>query len=149
LHEKTLLYQALRAAERRAVLHRISQDIVRFSQNSEQIYVAIHEAASKLMPCDVFMIILCDEIKNENISVYAVEGGKRFELERVPSDKGLTATVISNGQSLILRNSEEIWQREVFHFGSERHVQSVVAVPLRTGDKLWYDFDPELSARSL
>jgi GAF domain-containing protein len=33
--EKTLLYQAaLRAAERRAVLHRISQDIVRFRQDS-------------------------------------------------------------------------------------------------------------------
>lgn len=135
--EKTLLYQAaLRAAERRAVLHRISQDIVRFSQDSEQIYVAIHEAAGKLMDCDVFMIILCDEAKDENISVYAVEAGKRFELERVPSNQGLTGTVISNGQSLILRNSSEILQRDVFHFGSERHVQSVVAVPLRKGDQV-------------
>jgi PAS domain S-box-containing protein len=135
--EKTQLYQAaLRAAERRAVLHRISQDIVRFRQDSEQIYMAIHEAASKLMPCDVFMIILWDEIKSENISVYAVEAGKRFELQGVPSNRGLTGTVISNGQSLILRDAAEIGEREVFHFGSEQHVQSVVAVPLRAGDQV-------------
>jgi GAF domain-containing protein len=71
--EKAQLYQdALRAAERRAVLHRISQDIVRFSQDPEQIYVAIHEAAGRLMPCDVFLISLRDEKRNENVSVYAV-----------------------------------------------------------------------------
>ena len=110
----------LRAAERRAVLHRISQDIVRFSQDSEQIYAAIHEAASKLMPCDVFMIMLRDETKNENISVYTVEAGNRFELERVPGNQGLTGTVINDGKSLILRNDAEIGQREVFHFGAPR-----------------------------
>lgn len=135
--EKTQLYQAaLRAADRRAVLHRISQDIVRFSQNSEQIYAAIHEAAGKLMPCDVFMIILRDETTNENIPVYAIEAGKRFQVEKVAGNKGLTGTVISNGQSLILRNATDIGQREVFHFGSERHVQSVVSVPLRIGDQV-------------
>src|SRR4030095_13133329 len=53
------LYQdALRASERRAVLHRISQDIVRFGQDFEQIYGAIHEAATNLMSCDVFIIAL-------------------------------------------------------------------------------------------
>ncbi|MGZ9226874.1 MAG: GAF domain-containing protein, partial [Anaerolineales bacterium] len=135
--EKAQLYQdALRASERRAVLHRISQDIVRFSQDAEQIYVAIHEAAGKLMPCDVFMIILRDETTNENISVYTVEAGKRFELERVPGSQGLTGAVISNGQSLILRDNAEIGQKEVLHFGSERYVQSVVAVPLRIGDQV-------------
>ena len=62
--EKAQLYQAaLRAAERRAVLHRISQDIVRFNQDPEQIYAAIHDAACKLMSCDVFMIILRDADK--------------------------------------------------------------------------------------
>ena len=135
--EKAKLYQdALRSAERRAVLHRISQDIVRFSQDSEQIYTAIHEAASKLMSCDVFMIRLRDETKNENISAYTVELGNRFELERVPGNQGLTGTVINDGKSLILRNDAEIGQMEVFHFGAPRSVQSVVAVPLRIGDQV-------------
>lgn len=135
--EKAQLYQdAVRAADRRAVLHRISQDIVRFSQDSEQIYAAIHEAAYRLMTCDVFMIILRDETKDENVSVYAVEAGERFTLERVPGAKGLTGLVINNGKSLILRNEAEIALREIFHFGSARHVQAVVAVPLRAGDQI-------------
>ncbi len=135
--EKAQLYQdAVRAAERRAVLHRISQDITRFSQDSEQIYTAIHEAAGKLMPCNVFIITLRDETQNKNQSVYTIEAGNRLKPESVPGSKGLTGTVIDEGMSLILRNEKEIEQRQVFHFGSPRHVQSVVAVPMRIGDKV-------------
>ncbi len=135
--EKAQLYQAaLQAAERRAVLHRISQDIVRFNQDVEQIYTAIYEAACKLMPCDVFLICLRDATKDENVSVYTVESGERFDLERAPGGKGLTGSVINSGKSLILRNETEIEEREVFHFGSPKHVQAVVAVPLRIGGQV-------------
>ncbi len=135
--EKAQLYQdAVRAAERRAVLHRISQDITRFSQDSEQIYTAIHEAAGKLMPCDVFIITLQDQTQNKNRSVYTIEAGNRLKPESVPSSKGLTGTVIDEGASLILTNEIEIEQRQVIHFGSPRHVQSVVAVPMRIGDNV-------------
>jgi PAS domain S-box-containing protein len=135
--EKAQLYQdALRAAERRAVLHRISQDIVRFTQDPEQIYAAIHEAACQLMACDVFLIILRDETGSENVPVYAVEVGQRFELERVPGTSGLAGLVINNGTSLILKDESEVAQREAIHFGSSKRVQAVVAVPLRTGDQV-------------
>lgn len=135
--EKAQLYQAaLRAAERRAVLHRISQDIVRFAQDPEQIYSAIHEAAEKLMRCDVFIILLRDEKRNENISVYTVEMGRRFHHLGAPANKGLAGQVINQGKSIILKNDAEIRQREVLHFGSPRHVQSVVAVPLRVNDQV-------------
>src|SRR6185503_9451760 len=134
--EKAQLYEAaLRAAERRAVLHRISQDIVRFTQDSEQIYAAIHGAAEKLMRCDVFIISIRDEKKNENISVYTVEMGNRYQHFGAPANKGLTGEVIREGKSIILRNEDEIRQRDVLHFGSPRHVQSVVAVPLRVNDQ--------------
>jgi GAF domain-containing protein len=135
--EKAQLYQdALQAAERRAVLHRISQDIVRFSQDSEQIYVAIHDAAGKLMACDVFVITLRDEKKGENISVYTIEAGNRLGPQSVPGSRGLTGAVINEGKSIILRNDIEIGQRAVLHFGSPRHVQSVVAVPMRMGGRV-------------
>jgi PAS domain S-box-containing protein len=135
--EKAQLYQdALQAAERRAVLHRISQDIVRFSQDSEQIYTAIHDAAGKLMACDVFVITLRDEKKGENISVYTIEAGNRLGSQSVPGSRGLTGTVINEGKSIILRNDIEIGQRAVLHFGSPRHVQSVVAVPMRMGGRV-------------
>jgi len=118
------------------VLHRISQDIVRFTQDSEQIYTAIHGAAEKLMRCDVFIIFLRDDKKDENISVYIVEMGNRSRHFRTPANQGLAGRVIHEGNSIILRNDAEISQREVFHFGSSRHVQSVVAVPLRVNDKV-------------
>ena len=135
--EKAQLFQdALQAAERRAVLHRISQDIVRFTQDPEQIYAAIHEAAEKLMRCDVFLIALWDEKREENVAVYTVEMGNRYGPISAPTNKGLTATVMNEGRSLILRDSTEIGQREVLHFGSPKHVQSVVAVPLRVNDQV-------------
>ena len=131
------LYQgALESADRRAVLHRISQDIVRFSQDFEQIYTAIHEAAGKLMPCDVFVIMLRDTAKGENIAVYTVEAGKRLTPGSVKAGQGLSASVINEGKSIILRNEAEINKREVIHFGSPRHVQSAVAVPMRIGDRV-------------
>ena len=135
--EKAQLYQdALQAAERRSVLHRISQDIVRFSQDSEQIYAAIHDAAGKLMNCDVFIITLRNEKSGENTSVYTIEAGNRLEAQSVPGSKGLTGAVINEGKSIILKNDIEIGRREVLHFGSARHVQSVVAVPMRMSGRV-------------
>ena len=52
------------------------------------------------MACDVFMIILRDEAKNENSSVYTVEAGKRVELEGIPGNKGLVGMVIDEGKSV-------------------------------------------------
>jgi PAS domain S-box-containing protein len=135
--ENAQLYQeAVQAAERRAVLHRISQDIVLFSQDTEQVYKAIHEAASKLMPCDVFLLVLRDEIKDENTSVYAVETGQRYPPEHVPGSQGLTGTVITENRSIIFRDNLDIEKREVHHFGSPKRVQSVVAVPMRVSGRV-------------
>jgi PAS domain S-box-containing protein len=135
--ENARLYQdALQAADRRAVLHELSQEIVRISQDLEKIYSAIHAAASRLMPCDVFLIALRDETRDENIPVYSVEAQQRYELGRMPGNAGFTGAVIKDGISIILRNETEVEQRVVNRFGSTRHVQSVVAVPMRFGDKV-------------
>ena len=88
------------------------------------------------MACDVFIITLRDEKKGENISVYTIEDGKRLGPQSVPGSKGLTGAVINEGKSIILRNDIEIGQRAVLHFGSHRHVQSVVAVPLRMSGRV-------------
>lgn len=133
--EKAQLYQdALRAAERRAVLHRISQDIVRFRQDSEQIYKTIHDAIARMMPCDAFIIVLRNEKEEKNISAYVVEMGTKYPPIVAPADKGLAASVIREGKSIILRDLAEINQREVLRFGTAKQVQSVVAVPMRIND---------------
>lgn len=129
------LYQeALRSSERRAVLHRISQDIARFTQDYEQIYKTIHEAAGKLMDCDVFRIAIRNEAAGENIFVYTMEAGARYYLPNEPSNKGLTGKVVDTGTSLILHSEEETGQFP--RFGSPKHVQSAVAVPMRIGNKI-------------
>ncbi len=131
------LYQdALLAAERRAVLHRISQDIVRFGKDLEQIYSAIHEAASRLMTCDVFLILLRDVERDTYVSVYTVEEGTRYPPESMPAKSGLASLVIDKGKSIILTNPSEIEHKDVIHFGSPQHVQSVVAVPMRMGTEV-------------
>jgi PAS domain S-box-containing protein len=129
------LYQeALMASERRAVLHSISQDVVRFTQNIEQIYWSIHEAAGKLMPCDVFRIALRDNAKKENNFVYTMENGRHYSLPNEPANKGMTGRVIDTGKGLILHTEEEtdLYPR----FGSEIHVRSAVAVPMQIGGNI-------------
>jgi PAS domain S-box-containing protein len=129
------LYQeALRASERRAVLHRISQDVIRFTQDVENIYNSIHEAAGKLMPCDVFRIALRDESAQENVFAYTMEAGVRYSLPNAPANEGLTGKVVDSGEGMILHTEEEtgVYPR----FGSERHVKSAVAVPMRIGGKI-------------
>lgn len=129
------LYQeALMASERRAVLHSISQDVVRFTQKIEQIYVSIHEAATNLMPCDVFRIALRNETTNENNFVYTMENGIRYDLPNEPAGKGLTGKIIDSGRGLILYTEEETGAYP--RFGSDRDVKSVVAVPMRIGNKV-------------
>jgi PAS domain S-box-containing protein len=129
------LYQeALRASERRAVLHRISQDIVRFTQDLEQIYISIHEAADKLMPCDVFRIALRNKENSENIHAYAMEAGVRHYLANEPANTGLTAQIVDAGNSVILSSINETSKYP--RFGTERRVQSAVAVPMRIGDRI-------------
>ena len=131
------LYQeALMASERRVVLHSISQDIVRFAQEPEQIYVSIHKAAEKLMPCDVFMISLHNDTSNESIFVYTMENRTRYALEDQPSSEGLPGMVINMGKSIILENELAIKAEDFPRFGSDKHVNSVVAVPMYAGDKI-------------
>jgi PAS domain S-box-containing protein len=131
------LYQdAVRAAERRAVLHQISQDVVRFSQDAEQIYSSIHGAASRLMPCDVFTISLRNTIKNTNDFVYRVEGDHRYPFESVETNTGVTSKIVETGKSIILRNAEEIEESGAVRFGPPVHVHSAVTVPMRVGERI-------------
>jgi PAS domain S-box-containing protein len=131
------LYQdAIRAAERRAVLHQISQDVVRFSLDAEQIYTSIHGAASRLMACDVFTISLRNELKNTNDFVYRVEGDHRYPFESIDTDIGLTSKIMQTGRSVILRNDSEIEMSGAARFGPPRHVRSAVLVPMRIGDRI-------------
>ena len=135
--ENARLYQsALQAAERRAVLHRISQEIARFTQDNEQIYKSIHEAAEKLMPCDVFMVTLRNETNDESVFAYTMESGTRYSLKNEPIHEGLSGKVIHKGAGIILENEAALEAEGFRRFGSPTRVRSVVAVPMRIGDRI-------------
>jgi PAS domain S-box-containing protein len=130
------LYQdALRAAERRAVLHRAGQELVRVSQDLEQVYAAAHQATAQLMPADVFTVALVDEEHGDVQAAYLFDNAGRWPSQRVPLGKGFSSRVMTSGEA-ILNNDLEKNPVEAVHFGTKDLVQSVLAVPMRSGEKV-------------
>ncbi|MBN2148842.1 MAG: GAF domain-containing protein [Anaerolineales bacterium] len=133
--ENARLYQeAKMAAEKRSILHRVSQEVVTASFDPEQIYTAIYGAATQMMPVDAFTITLVDEETDEIEAVYLIDRNQRSPSMRSPKNQGLSGKVISSGQSIYFDDfiKEQSWNG--VHFGSESHTRSILAVPLRTGD---------------
>ncbi|MBM3145851.1 MAG: GAF domain-containing protein, partial [Chloroflexi bacterium] len=134
--ENARLYQeALRAAERRAVLHRSSQEMVRVSRDPEQVYEAARQAASQLMPAEVFTVALLDEERQELDATYLFDNVGRHPPLRIPLGQGFSSQVIISGEA-ILNNDLQKSPLQAVHFGSEAQVRSVLAVPMRIGGKV-------------
>ena len=135
--ENARLYQeAKMAAEGRSILHRVSQEVVTASTDLEQIYTAIHRAATQLMKVDAFTITLVDEETDEIEAVYLIDSGVRSPVVRVSKGQGLSGRVIASGQSIFIDDfaKEQAWNG--VHFGSVAHTRSILAVPLRSGDQV-------------
>ena len=135
--ENARLYQeAKTAAEGRSILHRMSQEVVTATYDPEEIYTAVHRAADQLMRVDAFTITLVDEQTEEVEAVYLIDRGERSPVMRSPMNQGLSGRVISSGQSIYIDDfsKEEKWNG--VHFGSSAHTRSILAVPLRSGDRV-------------
>lgn len=131
-----LYQQAVQAAERRTVLHRLSQDINFASTNPEETYASIHKAVRELMACDAFLIALKDDVSGGHDLVYLYEGDQRFPSVRLERGQGMTGEVIQKGQTLLVDDVYAEENKNVVHFGSERKVRSILAVPLRIQNKI-------------
>jgi GAF domain-containing protein len=135
--ENARLYEeAIQAAERRAILHRASQEIAQASQDQEQVYAAVHRAAVQLMPAEAFVITLLDEQSQETVGVYLVDKGGRWQADRAPAGVGLSGLVISTGKPVITKDLTADPIPGSVHFGEEEEVRSILAVPLRLGEKV-------------
>jgi diguanylate cyclase (GGDEF)-like protein len=141
--ENARLYQSAReAAERRAVLHQVSQEIVRVSLDPEGIYRAIHQAASQLMTTEAFVVTLLDEQAQMIDAVYVVDHAGRAPQHRFELDQGLSGHVISSGQPALIRDvigeledSTSLISQSV-PLGDDEEVRSLIAVPMRLGSKV-------------
>jgi PAS domain S-box-containing protein/putative nucleotidyltransferase with HDIG domain len=135
--ENARLYeQAIQAAERRVILHRASQEIAQASRDPEQVYATVHRAAEQLMPAEAFVITLLDEQTEETIGVYLMDKGKRASIDRIPGKAGLSGLVLKTGNSIITRDLMVEPIPGSVHFGGDDEVRSILAVPLRLGEKV-------------
>ncbi|MGC9357291.1 MAG: GAF domain-containing protein, partial [Anaerolineae bacterium] len=136
--ENARLYRsALEANQRMAILHRTSQEFVTASVDPEQVYVAIHEAASQLMASEAFVISLLNKTEESINLVYIVDRSGRHAPEQIPSDRGISGQVISTGKPLLVPEIDENESLDPVHFGDPDPVHSILAVPLKLGGKVF------------
>jgi diguanylate cyclase (GGDEF)-like protein len=120
-----------RAAERSAVLHKVSQQIVAARLDSEEIYHAIHQAVRSLMPADAFVINILEESGTILNPVYLFDQGKQFHMPPYPSDAGLTGRVIKKKESSYISDlKNDPRASNYFHYGRPQHVRSILVVPM-------------------
>ena len=132
--ENARLYQStVNTAERFAILNETSSQ-VSASLDPEQVYLAVHKAAERLMPLDSLVISLLDQEKNEIDPVYLVNFGKRSEGARVPLGRGLSGQVIQSGRPLLFSDLEQINMSDTVA-SEDDSTQSIVAVPMILGGK--------------
>lgn len=117
-------------------LHRASQRLLSAQLEPEEIYTAIHQAVDATMLCEAFIIILHDEDTDYDEAVYNFDQGGRWPSQRFPHGEGLTGRVMASGQTLLIEDLDQSSDVPAIHFGAPEHVRSVLAVPLRYGDRL-------------
>ena len=128
--ENARLYQStLSTAERFSILNQASYQ-VSTNLDPEQIYVAVHRAAQRLMPVESFVISLLDEETDEIEGVYLVDEDTRSPITRIPRDQGLSGHVIASGQPLLLQGAETVEEMDSVVYGKPDTPQSILAVPM-------------------
>jgi len=136
--ENARLYEeAVQSAERRAVLHRLSQDILRGIQSPEATYLAIHHAAKELMACDAFVISLRGKKSEADEAVYLVDLGKRYNARKVPIGQGIISFIEKNKGSFFKKDlATGDLQIQDTRFGSREKIRSLLISPMYVGEKL-------------
>jgi GAF domain-containing protein/nitrogen-specific signal transduction histidine kinase len=128
--ENARLYQStLSTAERFSILNQASYQ-VSTNLDREQIYVAVHKAAQRLMPVESFVISLLDEETDEIEGVYLVDDDRRSPITRIPRNQGLSGQVIASGQPLLLQGAETVEEMDSVVYGKPDTPQSILAVPM-------------------
>jgi PAS domain S-box-containing protein len=133
--ESARLYQAtVSRAEQLTALNRASYEIG-LSLDPEQIYAAIHRAASQLMPAESFVISLVDEEQGDIEGVYLLDPSGRAPNQRLPRGQGISGRVIETGEPLLIPDVDRLEELGGQTFG-EGQPRSIVAVPVMLGGKV-------------
>ncbi|HPD42557.1 MAG TPA: GAF domain-containing protein, partial [Anaerolineae bacterium] len=117
------------------VLHQTSQRLLNAWLDPEQIYTAVHQAVDAIMPCEALIIVLQGENEDYDEAVYVFDRGGRWPSQRFRHGEGLTGQVLATGQTLLIPDLDETQGIPAIHFGAPEHVRSILATPLRYGDR--------------
>ncbi|HMD81191.1 MAG TPA: GAF domain-containing protein, partial [Anaerolineales bacterium] len=133
--ENARLYQSTAStAERFSALNQASYQ-VGANLDPEQIYVAVHKAAQRLMPVESFVISLLDEETNEIEGVYLIDDDKRAPVTRISRDQGLSGHVIATGEPLFLHGTDTVEEMGGVVYGKSDAPLSILAVPMTLSGK--------------
>lgn len=134
------LYEAaIQAAERRAVLHKISQEVSRGIQSAETIYQTVYQAAENLLPCDAFVITLRDKDDPENDhAVFLAEQGKKYPKLAIPRAESIVTAAEENDLSVICNDIDTgvLNLNRNSRFGTPQKVKSLIVSPMLSGNEL-------------
>ena len=134
--ENARLYQStVRTAERFSILNETSSQ-VSASLDPEEVYIAVHKAAGRLMPVESFVITLLDRETNEIDPVYIHDLGQRVQGARVPFGKGISSQVIMTGKPILTSTLEQADKIDSVTTNEGDQTQSIVAVPMTLGSKV-------------
>ncbi len=134
LENARLFQSSVRTAERFAILNETSSQIS--ALNPEEVYVAVHRAAERLMPLESFAITLLDAERDEIDAVYLFDRGKRHPAKRLPLGEGMSSQVIQSGKPVLAFSLDQAKELNSVQVGEENgETQSVVAVPMILGGK--------------
>jgi len=130
--ENANLYLAARqAAERRAILHRVSQEIVAADLEAEEIYAAVHRAAAQLMPAEAFVIVLFDDVNQTFDAAYLIDRSGRIPAQTIPAIHGLTTQIVNSGHSIYIDDTlDPVRLGEAITLSDPQPVRSILAVPM-------------------
>jgi HD-GYP domain-containing protein (c-di-GMP phosphodiesterase class II) len=116
-------------------LHQASQTLLTSALDPEATYAAIHQAIARVMPCEALSIVLEDEAQGDYHGVYLYDKSGRCPAQRIPRGTGLSGHVIPSGKTLVIDDYAAQTEIRAAHFGDPEHTRSILAVPLRRGDK--------------
>ncbi len=134
IHNALLYQQAKRSAERWQALHQAAQQITRSARDLEAVYQAAHQAVTRMFPADAFVISLKDgdEVKG----AYLWDNGQRWPAQRFPAGSGLSWRILHTGQPVLIEDRSPQDNIDAHHFGTEQAVRSLLAVPMRLGNRV-------------
>ncbi|MBP1465997.1 diguanylate cyclase [Candidatus Chloroploca sp. M-50] len=97
-------HAVVRESERRALLYKASLSFGA-AADLEQLYVAIHEAITELVACDICTIVHFDRATRELEYVYLVQQEERVAVFRQCLDQSLLSYIVQTGMALRITSS--------------------------------------------